>query len=40
MVAVGTSTPEMVWVERARNGDTVAFYTQLRRYERQNLAIN
>jgi RNA polymerase sigma-70 factor, ECF subfamily len=32
------STPEMVWVERARNGDTVAFETLLRRYERQIFA--
>jgi RNA polymerase sigma-70 factor (ECF subfamily) len=38
MVAIGMSTPEMVWVERARNGDTVAFETLLRRYERQIFA--
>lgn len=38
MVTVGTSTPEMVCVERARNGDTVAFETLLRRYERQIFA--
>jgi RNA polymerase sigma-70 factor, ECF subfamily len=38
MVAVGMSTPEMVWVERARNGDTVAFEALLRRYERQIFA--
>lgn len=35
MVAVVTSTPEMVWVQRARAGDSVAFEALLRRYERQ-----
>ena len=38
MVAVITSTPEMVWVERARNGDMAAFEMLLRRYERQIFA--
>lgn len=28
-------TPEMVWVERARHGDPLAFETLLRHYERQ-----
>ena len=35
MEASVMATPEMVWVERARHGDTVAFETLLRRYERQ-----
>ncbi len=35
MEGVVVATPEMVWVERARSGDTVAFETLLRRYERQ-----
>ncbi|MGI8856559.1 MAG: RNA polymerase sigma factor [Thermomicrobiales bacterium] len=38
MVAVVTSTPEMVWVERARKGDMAAFEMLLRRYERQIFA--
>ena len=35
MVSVAMSTPEMVWVERARGGDIIAFETLLRRYERR-----
>lgn len=40
MEAVVTTTPEMVWVEQARRGDTAAFETLLRRYERQIYAFN
>ena len=35
MEAVITATHEMVWVERARQGDVSAFAWLLRRYERQ-----
>lgn len=38
MDVVVTTTPEMVWVERARGGDADAFETLLRRYERQIFA--
>lgn len=40
MEAAVTTTPEMVWVERARRGDIAAFETLLRRYERQIYAFN
>lgn len=35
MEAVVTTTHEMAWVERARQGDASAFTSLLRRYERQ-----
>jgi RNA polymerase sigma-70 factor (ECF subfamily) len=35
MEAIVTTTHEMLWVERARQGDASAFTSLLRRYERQ-----